>query len=214
MSFRGIVLLVEDNAELNANNNRALKVHGYCVHSALTLAEARDWLQDNSPDIILLDVMLPDGDGIDFCAEIRHPPISSKAHVLFLTAKTHHADRIRGLASGGDDYITKPFHLQELIARVESAMRRRNMSRIFALGEYLKEHARAEKFRAYIVHYGLTDKESETLSLILQKMNTKEISDSMGISIKGAEFHISNILHKTGVERRRDVPRAYADWSK
>lgn len=214
MRVRGMILLVEDNEELNVNNSRALKMLGFGVYPALTLAEARDWLQGNNPDIILLDVMLPDGDGIDFCAEIRQPPLSVKAHVLFLTAKTSHADRIRGLASGGDDYITKPFHPQELVARVESAMRRRNMSRVFALGEYMKEHARADKFRAFVSHYDLTDKESETLSLILHKMNTKEMSGSMGISCKGVEFHISNILHKTGIERRRDVPLAYAEWSK
>ena len=214
MGARGVILLVEDNVALNANNSRVLTMLGYEVFQALTLAEGRKWLQENEPDVILLDVLLPDGDGIDFCSEIRQPPLSTQAHVLFLTAKTSHADRIRGLASGGDDYITKPFHPQELIARVESAMRRRDMSRLVALDEFIMENAREDKFRAFVAHYGLTDKESETLSYILHKLNTKEISESMGISCKGAEFHISNILHKTCIERRRDVPHAYADWSK
>ena len=69
--------------------------------------------------------MLPDGDGMDFCGEIRS---STRAHILFLTAKTEQADILRGLALGGDDYITKPFHPKELHARAEAVMRRRSMS--------------------------------------------------------------------------------------
>ncbi len=125
MNRRGKVLLVEDNAELNANNSRALKMMGYDVHPALTLAAAREYLAGTDPDIILLDVMLPDGDGMDFSGEIRG---ATRAHILFLTAKTEQADILRGLALGGDDYITKPFHPKELLARVEAVMRRRNMT--------------------------------------------------------------------------------------
>ena len=125
MDRPGKVLLVEDNRELNDNNSRALKMMGYDVHPALTLKAAREYLAGHDPDIILLDVMLPDGDGMDFCGEIRG---STRAHILFLTAKTEQADTLRGLNSGGDDYITKPFHPKELLARVEAVMRRRNMT--------------------------------------------------------------------------------------
>lgn len=125
MDRPGKVLLVEDNRELNENNSRALKMMGYDVHPALTLKAAREYLAGHDPDIILLDVMLPDGDGMDFCSEIRG---STRAHILFLTAKTEQADTLRGLNSGGDDYITKPFHPKELLARVEAVMRRRNMT--------------------------------------------------------------------------------------
>lgn len=121
----GIVLLVEDNEKLNDANARVLRLRGYEVHTALTLAEARDNLTRNEPDVILLDVMLPDGSGFDFCAEIRD---RTRAHILFLTAKTEHADRVRGLTAGGDDYIMKPFHPEELMARVAAAMRRRGMT--------------------------------------------------------------------------------------
>jgi DNA-binding response OmpR family regulator len=122
MTEQKTVLLVEDNAKLNESNRRALELKDYRVLTALTLREAREHLKACDPDVILLDVMLPDGDGIDFCGEIHN---SVTSHILFLTAKTEQENRIRGLAYGGDDYITKPFKLEELLARVGAAMRRR-----------------------------------------------------------------------------------------
>jgi DNA-binding response OmpR family regulator len=119
---RTTVLLVEDNEKLNESNRRALELKGYHVLAALTLHEAREHLKNCDPDIILLDVMLPDGDGIDFCGEI-HEIITS--HIIFLTAKTEQEDKIRGLDYGGDDYITKPFKLDEMLSRVGAAVRRR-----------------------------------------------------------------------------------------
>jgi DNA-binding response OmpR family regulator len=126
MDNRGTVLLVEDNEALNAANARALKLYGYTVSSALTLAEARLRLGEIEPDVILLDIMLPDGNGFDFCKEIRG---KTGAHIIFLTAKSEQSDMVDGLLTGGDDYITKPFHPEELMARLTAAMRRRGMDK-------------------------------------------------------------------------------------
>jgi len=120
----GKVLLVEDNVDLNNTNRRALELYGYSVDTAFSLAQAWDYLEKTEPDIILLDVMLGDGDGFDFCREIRE---KTQAHILFLTAKTEHEDIVSGLSCGGDDYITKPFRVDELLARVDSVTRRRGM---------------------------------------------------------------------------------------
>ena len=127
MENKGLVLLVEDNDGLNRSNSRALTMRGYEVAAALTLAEARLKLAEAQPDIILLDVELPDGNGIDFCEEIRG---KTTAHILFLTAKLEHENMVRGLEGGGDDYITKPFHPGELLARIDAAMRRREMDKL------------------------------------------------------------------------------------
>lgn len=118
------ILLVEDNPELNEINRRALALSSYAVHAVETLAAARAWLEKEEPDVILLDILLPDGNGIDFCEEIRG---STSAHILFLTSRTEHVDRIAGLRSGGDDYIVKPYRLEEMLARVDAAIRRRGM---------------------------------------------------------------------------------------
>ena len=123
---RGTVLLVEDNEKLNELNRRVLEGEGYEVWTALTLAKAREQLLRFVPEVILLDVMLPDGDGVDFCAEIRD---LTDAHIIFLTSRNEHEEKLRGLSHGGDDYITKPFMVDELITRVAAAMRRRGMDK-------------------------------------------------------------------------------------
>jgi DNA-binding response OmpR family regulator len=118
------VLLIEDNKKLNETNRRALQLEGYDVLTAWTLREARECLARHRPEVILLDILLPDGNGIDFCEEIRR---DTDAHILFLTSLLEHEDRIRGLDTGGDDYITKPYMLSEMLSRVRAAMRRRDI---------------------------------------------------------------------------------------
>jgi DNA-binding response OmpR family regulator len=120
------VLLVEDNEALNEGNRRALEAAGYNVMAARSLREARECLARRDPDIILLDILLPDGNGITFCEEIRPLTI---AHIIFLTSRKEHEDQLRGMSCGGDDYITKPFKLDLMLARVSSAMRRREMTK-------------------------------------------------------------------------------------
>jgi DNA-binding response OmpR family regulator len=162
------VLLVEDSIKLTAINRRALEGAGYRALTALTLAEARERLAGNDPDVILLDVLLPDGNGIDFCAEIRK---STDAHILFLTSRARHEDRIRGLDTGGDDYITKPYKLEELLSRVRAAMRRRNMSpaRIITRGPLMLD---AVAIQAFLngADMLLTQKEFALLLLLAQNI--------------------------------------------
>jgi DNA-binding response OmpR family regulator len=119
------ILLIEDNETLIEGTRRVLNRAGYSVKMAKTLGEAREVLRGYAPEVILLDVMLPDGDGFEFCGEIRP---ETDAHILFLTSRKEQEDRMRGLDSGGDDYIIKPFRTNELLARVAAAMRRREMS--------------------------------------------------------------------------------------
>ena len=120
------VLLVEDNKKLNEINRRALENAGYATYAAFTLAEAREHVSQLSPEVILLDVAMPDGCGFDFCAEIRE---ATDAHILFLTSRREHDEKLRGLQLGGDDYITKPYKLSEMLARVAAAVRRRGMDK-------------------------------------------------------------------------------------
>ena len=130
METKGSILLVEDNTRLNTANRRVLELSGYTVAAAETVTAAWEHLNRQEPDIILLDVMLPDGDGVDFCREIRK---QSKAHIIYLTAKTEYEDLSRGLEAGGDDYIRKPFHPQELLDRINAAMRRQIMENKMAV---------------------------------------------------------------------------------
>ena len=116
-----IILLVEDNIKLNEINRRALQSEGYTVLSALTLCEARKHLDMSAPDVILLDILLPDGNGVDFCKEIR---AQTAAAILFLTSVEGYAQMLRGLEAGGDDYLIKPFDINLLLAKIASILRR------------------------------------------------------------------------------------------
>jgi len=121
MKTLGTILVVEDNQFLNKASCRILKMNHYDVISASDLKTAREMLELYDPNVILLDVMLPDGNGFDFCEEI-HPTFGG--HVIFLTALASHENVARGYTSGGDNYITKPFMPDELLVKVEAAIRR------------------------------------------------------------------------------------------
>ncbi|MCC8022192.1 MAG: response regulator transcription factor [Clostridiales bacterium] len=115
------ILLIEDNSDLQRINRCALELCGYNILQAYTLLEAEDILEGHTPDLILLDIMMPDGNGINFCRTLRR---TSKIPILFLSALDRNADIIAGLASGGDDYLSKPYDLNVLAAKVQAMMRR------------------------------------------------------------------------------------------
>jgi two-component system response regulator TctD len=118
-------LLVEDNLELSEAVVNRLELDGHAVDHAASLAEAEEWLAVASYDLILLDVMLPDGDGRDFLARSR---ARIETPVIVLTARSQVSDRVGALDQGADDYITKPFDFSELEARCRAVLRRRGGS--------------------------------------------------------------------------------------
>ncbi len=115
------ILLVEDNEQIMRGNERMLTRRGYKAVTALTLGEARKAVEAQMPDLIVLDIMLPDGSGLDFMGELRR---YSKIPVLLLTGLTTNEDVVRGLTAGSDDYLAKPYDFGVLMARVEALLRR------------------------------------------------------------------------------------------
>lgn len=113
------ILLVEDDKTLNKNIALALENVGYNVIKADGIQSAKKLFQ--AVDLIILDIMLPDGNGKDFCRKIRQ---NSQVPIIFLTSCDDEADIVDGLDIGGDDYITKPFRLRELLSRVKANLRR------------------------------------------------------------------------------------------
>jgi two-component system response regulator MprA len=116
------ILLVEDDPELRALIRRGLEEEGFTVGGAGTGAEAMERIAAGPPDALVIDVGLPDADGRDLCQALRARGIQSP--VLFLTARDALADRLAGFGAGGDDYLTKPFSLAELIARLRALLNR------------------------------------------------------------------------------------------
>ena len=117
------VLVVDDDAHIRDVVCFALRREGFDTLEASTGQAAAEKFEAEQPDLIVLDVLMPEGDGIAVCKQIRQ---SSIAPIIFLSSKDAEADRIKGLDIGGDDYVTKPFSVRELIARVKAALRRIN----------------------------------------------------------------------------------------
>ena len=118
------ILVVDDETYITDLLALALGHVGFTVDTADGVDAARHAIARRTPDALILDVMLPDGDGIELCRRLRSEGV--RAPVLFLTARDATEDKVRGLTVGGDDYVTKPFSLEELIARLRAVLRRAN----------------------------------------------------------------------------------------
>jgi two-component system OmpR family response regulator len=116
------LLLVDDEDNLRSMLEAALRHHGFDVHPVATGRAALDAVATLQPDLVVLDVMLPDLDGFAVCQRLRQD--GHRTPILFLTARDDTADRVRGLTLGGDDYLVKPFSLEELVARIHAVLRR------------------------------------------------------------------------------------------
>lgn len=120
--MRSRVLVVDDAPEFLELVSAALRKEGYDVIEAADGRSGLERLDEDKPDLVVLDLTLPDLDGMEVCRQIRE---RSDAFVLMLTARSDEVDRVMGLKTGADDYVTKPFSVRELAARVEAILRRR-----------------------------------------------------------------------------------------
>lgn len=119
------VLFVEDDLPLALGIEYTLKQEGFDIIHAKNLSEARVQYKNNEFNIILLDVMLPDGTGYDFCKEVRE---KSEIPIIFMTACDEEGNVVMGLDMGGDDYIAKPIRVKELLSRINAVLRRRGLT--------------------------------------------------------------------------------------
>ena len=115
------ILYVEDDLSLIDGLQYTLETSGYTVDNARTIKKALELFKQNAYDLLLLDVTLPDGTGFDICKEVRS---NSTIPIIFLTASDQEISIVKGLDMGGDDYITKPFKLNELLSRIKALLRR------------------------------------------------------------------------------------------
>ncbi|MGZ4204713.1 MAG: response regulator transcription factor [Actinomycetota bacterium] len=206
------VLVVEDESTIARPLRRALEREGYSVslcetgHNALRLA--RTW----SPDVILLDLLLPDMDGRDVAREIR---TRSPVPIIMVTARGEEADRVAGLEIGADDYVVKPFSVPELIARMRAVARRTQQSPKPSATMLTFKDLRLDlsAYRAFKgdVELDLTNKEFELLRILLMRPGTLVRRDevvravwnmSLAESGKTLDVHMSGLRRKLGDEAR------------
>lgn len=202
------VLLVEDDNLLGEAVNEQITRDGHSTDHVTTLREARRYVEAASYDLILLDLLLPDGKGIDFLRELRAG--GSSVPVIILTALDQVANRIAGLNAGADDYLVKPFDLSELSARVNAVARRYagNPNPLVTLGDLELDLAAHSISRAGH-HVSLTASEWALLEALVQRPNAilsraqleerlYSFSDEIGSNT--IEVHMSRLRKKLGAD--------------
>jgi two-component system alkaline phosphatase synthesis response regulator PhoP len=127
--IRQKVLVVEDEADIRELLRYNLAQEGFTVEEARDGAEALDRIGRRAPDLLVLDLMLPQMSGLEICRRMRSNPETAKLPILVVTAKSAEVDRILGLEMGADDYVVKPFSPREVVARVKALLRRANPAR-------------------------------------------------------------------------------------
>lgn len=126
MSLAATILVIEDDPAMSAGLKDNLEVEGYRVLTAAGVQSGRALALQGQPDLIILDVMLPDGDGMSLCRDLRARGL--RQPVIMLTARGEETDKLTGFEGGADDYVVKPFGLRELLARIHAQLRRHGMA--------------------------------------------------------------------------------------
>ena len=177
------ILVVEDEKTIADILVFNLGREGYDTMAAYDGAEGLHKALTESPDLILLDVMLPEMDGFEVCRRVR---AQSDIPIIMLTAREEEADKVMGLELGADDYITKPFSMRELMARVKTNLRRANLF-VSALGGFTVDR---NTYRAFYngQDLGLTLKEYKLLALLLGKAGMTVDRDTLFRSVWGEDY--------------------------
>jgi DNA-binding response OmpR family regulator len=191
------ILVVEDNRDLAEGLRRNLELEGHVVGHAATAAAALEMGMRDAPDLVVLDLGLPDRDGYHVLEQLRAR--GSRAPVLILSARGLEADKVKGFRLGADDYVTKPFGVMELMARVQALLRR------IAPAEGDGQRNGALSDEALRERYGLTDRQIEIARLLGQGLANAEIAEQLGISVFTARNHTEQVLGKLGVSTRARV---------
>lgn len=123
-AMKGTILVIEDESAIREMLGYALMKEGYEFLEAADVDQARPLIADTPPDLILLDWMLPGMSGVDYARRLRSDPETAGTPIIMLTARGEESDKVRGLDTGADDYVTKPFSTRELLARIRALLRR------------------------------------------------------------------------------------------
>ena len=183
------LLLVEDDKKLAEMLSLYLGERDLTVTCAKTIAEANAKVAENSFDIVVLDLTLPDGDGIDFCRDFRK---ISTAPVLMLTARGDEMDKVVGLELGADDYLTKPFNPRELVARLRAILRRtdpahNNRTKKIEFGDVIVDFDRLEATKTGNA-ISLTAHQFGLLKILVERADRVQSRDQLMDAMKGEEI--------------------------
>jgi DNA-binding NarL/FixJ family response regulator len=197
------LLLIDDDPNLILLVKDYLEFRGYEVVTAENGQEALDVLDKDTPDMIICDVMMPQMDGYSLVEHVRKNPRTNWIPVLFLSAKGQSQDRVKGLNTGADVYMVKPFEPEELVAQVESSLKQ--ASRLIQRQDKNSDSNSPKIQVPFDVE--LTPTELRVVQFVARGMANREIADELNVSQRTIESHVSNMLGKTGLHNRTELAR-------
>jgi DNA-binding NarL/FixJ family response regulator len=197
------LLIIDDEPNLLRAVAACLRGEGYEVDTARSGEEALVQIAQRLPDLIVSDIRMPRMDGYALARQLRNNPRTHLIPIVFLTAKDESADRIAGIRSGVDAYLTKPFEPDELVAVIGNILTRveRTHAEIARLiGSNIRE-------QIAFTDEELTEAEQRIASAVASGLSNKEIAAELGVSVRTVENHISHILAKKHFDNRVEIAR-------
>jgi len=216
------LLLVDDEPGLREAVKDYLQESGFTVQVASNAHEGWELLQQNTPDLVISDIMMPQIDGYQFLKQMRDDPRFQTLPVVFLTAKGMTTDRIQGYQAGVDAYLPKPFDPDELVAIIENLLARRATTSSGELGETpdIADLAnQIAQIKALLtqrqgiattpapIKIDLTPREQSVLNLVTEGLMNKEIARRLQTSVRNVEKYVSRLFSKTGTNSRTELVR-------
>ncbi|QGZ29910.1 response regulator [Stutzerimonas stutzeri] len=200
---QGTVMIVDDVPDNLALLSDALERAGYMVLVAMDGVSALERMQRLRPDIVLLDALMPGLNGFDTCRQMKASADLQDIPVLFMTALTESEHVLAGFAAGGNDYVTKPIHAEQVLARVAAHLRTARTLQSARIG--LAPATPADEGRtqaALSQRFQLTSREIEVLHWVACGKTNKDIGDILGLSPRTVNKHLEHVYVKLGVETR------------
>lgn len=211
------ILLLEDDKFLTQGLTELLERNAYIVTVADCLKKANDFLKQNTYDLLIFDVTLPDGDGVSLCQQLRQEEI--QIPILFLTARDEEYDIVRGLDAGGNDYVTKPFRVQELLSRIRVLLRKQTADHIQTGGLELDQQRMTALWKGE--NLNLTPTEYRILSALAKQkgvvprdrlLDILWDNDGKFVDDNTLSVHISRLREKIGSSHIRTVRGVGYQW--
>jgi len=214
MASKKMIVIIDDEPDIVELVSIHLKRAGFNVEGFLDGDTFLDFLEHQMPDLIILDLMLPDADGFDICKYLKKKDEYASIPIIMLTAKSEETDRVLGLELGADDYVTKPFSIKELVARVKAVMRRKgetDSSGMISIGGILNIDTARHEVLLEGADIKLTSTEFRILKLLASKkgwvFSRDQILDHLwgqekAVVDRTVDVHIKHLRSKLGAAAR------------
>ena len=203
------ILVVEDEPDINKTVSYNLANEGFHPLSALNLQEADAQLSSNNISLIILDLMLPDGSGLDFCKTLKSSNIYKNIPIIIVTAKGDEVDKVVGFELGADDYVTKPFSVRELMLRIKAILKRNTQEgtpKSNSVISFDGLNVDEESHEVYVndVEINLTALEFKLLKHLLDRRGRVQTRDQLLEEVWGYSSHVTTRNVETHVKRLRE----------